>query len=98
MLQTLINNNCSNILMEQESDIKCSHCQGSGKVKAGALSGIESGKCRGCGVIVHGKTLIKQFEQHQGLCIECSGVPTGYERLTRKHEICSFCKKEAWQH
>lgn len=78
--------------------IQCFKCKGSGQIEKPIESGIKSGTCKACNVVVMGEVCIKRMEEHKGYCIECAGVPTGLDRLTRYDEICSMCGKKAWQH
>lgn len=51
----------------------CKHCNGTGKVKQGAVFTGVSSSCTRCGFQALGSTQVKQFEKRGNLCRECSG-------------------------
>jgi hypothetical protein len=74
--------------------IECSRCKGTGKIDKPVESTIISKKCRACPVITDSPSVLKRWEQHDGLCIQCSSIPTGYDRIGKEQDICSYCNKE----
>ena len=53
--------------------MKCLHCNGTGKVKEGAVFTGATTLCKRCGFQALGQTQVKQFEKRGNLCHECSG-------------------------
>jgi len=52
--------------------MKCSRCNGTGKVEEGAVFTGSSTLCKMCGFQALGSTQVKQFEKRGGFCRECS--------------------------
>jgi len=55
------------------SEVKCSKCNGTGRVKEGTKFTGYSSRCKACGFNALGKTQVKQFQKRGNLCRECSG-------------------------
>lgn len=53
--------------------MKCTKCNGTGKVKEGAVFTGVSSSCKVCSFTALGMTQVKQFEKRGNLCRECSG-------------------------
>jgi hypothetical protein len=54
--------------------------------------------CKRCNLTITGSTAVNNLKIHGDLCSSCRGFPIGFDRISRKHEICEYCKKEVWQH
>ena len=54
-------------------EIKCTKCNGTGKVKEGAKFTGFSSLCKKCGFQALGSTQVKQFQKRGNLCRSCSG-------------------------